>query len=112
MTRGTIWSRPCSAKGGVSMSGSCWSARPDPRRGGVLPVDAVEVEAAVAQVLDRAALAAGQAVGEAQIGDCDLLGIRGGVGGDAVSCDGEFRRGKDSACGIVDVSIFDVGQFA
>src|SRR3546814_4560279 len=84
MTRGTIWSRPCSAKGGVSMSGSCWSARADPRRGGVLPVDAVEVEAAVAQVLDRAALAAGQEVGEDQIGDCDRLGIRGGVGSDAV----------------------------
>ena len=33
------------------------SARPYPRGRGVLPVDAVEVEAAVAQILHRAALA-------------------------------------------------------
>src|SRR3546814_1190508 len=110
MTRGTIWSRPCSAKGGVSMSGSCWSARPDPRRGGVLPVDSVEVEAAVAQVLDRAALAARQGVGEAQIGDCGRPGIRGGVGSDAVAGDGGVRRAENRAFGIEDVPTLVVGE--
>src|SRR3546814_20841541 len=80
MTRGTIWSRPCSAKGGVSMSGSCWSARPDPRRVGVLPVDAVQVEAAGAQVLDRAALADVQEVVAVHIGYCQRTVMRGCVG--------------------------------
>src|SRR5690606_37481915 len=80
--------------------------------GRVLPVDAVEIEAPIAQVLNRAALAAGEEIREAQIGNRDRLGVRRSVGGDAVTCKGKIRRGQYRAFGIVNVHILNVRQIA
>ena len=83
---------------------SAWGVR--------VPVDLVEIEAAVGEVAHRAFGARPGEIGEVDVADRQRLDILARLGGDAVAREGEVARRQDAALRILDVHILDLGQIA
>ena len=78
----------------------------------LVPLDPVEIEAAVGEVLHRALCACPAEIGEIDVADRQSLDIFGGLGRDPVPREGEVARSEDTGLGVLNVHVGDVRQVA
>ena len=71
----------------------------------VVPVDPVEVEAAVGEVADRALRAGPGQVAQIDVADRQRLDILGRLGSDAVAREGEVARRQDAALRVLSACV-------